>query len=157
MNEIKVNIDNLTAEQKEQLLALIEKGSKKPFEAWKPTINDNGFCVFGNGTYSNGQIDYNGFYKQGRVFPTKEQAELFSRQERILTQYRRLAEESWAGEMIVWDCISQKYCLGIISSGLSITSCASLCLQGTVYFKTRESLEKAIETIGEKNIIHYLI
>ena len=159
MNEVTVNMDNLTTEEREQLLALVEKANKKPFEVWKPTESDKGCMLQGDGyTWEYPDLESSKkYHKQGRAFKTKAEAEFFSEQERILTQYKRLAAESWAGEKIDWnDHTEEKYYIDMQNEKMSINSLVCLKFQGTVYFKTKESLESAIKTIGEENTIKYL-
>lgn len=159
MNEVTVNMDNLTTEEREQLLALVKKGNKKPFEVWKPTRDYECYILQGNGRPSaccglKITLDY---YTQGRVFETREQAEFHAEQERILTQYKRLAEESWAGEAIDWrNDIWNKYYLFVYYGVLQFDASCAISHQGVIYFKTEESLDAAIKTIGEENIIKYL-
>lgn len=161
MNEVTVNMDNLTTEEREQLLALVEKGNKKPFEVWKPQKGEHYFYVEVHGRIEscccdNDEFDI-GTFKQGRVFQTKTEAEFFSTKECILTQYKRLAAESWAGEVIDLDSQSQaKHYLYFGEN--KIYSCVDYHrkIQGAIYFKTFKDLEAAIETIGEENIIKYL-
>lgn len=162
MNEVTVNMDNLTTEEREQLLALVEKGNKKPFEVWKPQNHETTYRVYGDGAiacdgYSKAcSSDFN-LYSRGRIFKTKAEAEFFSEQERILTQYRRLAEESWSGEKIDWsDGDINKYFCEYYDARLAVNANQFAKTQSTLYFKTRESLKAAIKTIGEENIIKYL-
>jgi hypothetical protein len=158
MNEVTVNMDNLTVDERMQLLALVEKGNKKPFEVWKPT-KGSVWVVQGNGRTSEGgahgmTLDY---YAQGRAFETREQAEFYAEQERILTQYKRLAEESWAGEKIDWNNrLQYKFSIVRCENVLRAYENQKHCGQGKIYFRTRESLENAMKTIGGENIIKYL-
>jgi hypothetical protein len=159
MNEVTVNLDNLTAEERKQLLALVGKANK-PFEVWKPFENVDIFKVCADGSinsyryYSPEDVNY---YTQGRLFQTREQAEFFSEQERILTQYKRLAAESWTGEKIDWsDFDINKWEACLRNNELDYTTIYNGRYVGGVYFKTEESLKSAIKTIGEENIIKYL-
>ena len=161
MNEVTVNLDNLTTAEREQLLALVEKGNKKPFEVWRPTMYEDYYSVSIGGDlvkviWQNDNND-SSFYAQGRVFKTEEEADFFSEQERILTKYKRLAEESWAGEKINWsDFDINKWEACLRNNELDYTTIYNGRYVGGVYFKTEESLKSAIKTIGEENIIKYL-
>lgn len=158
MNEVTVNMDNLTVEERMQLLALVEKGNKKPFEVWRPT-EGNIWVLQGHGIpYEVGAhgkaLEY---HAQGRAFETREQAEFYAEQERILTQYRRLAEESWAGEKIDWNNrLQYKFSIVKCENVLHVYENQKHCGQGKIYFRTKESLEDAMKTIDGENIIKYL-
>ena len=157
MNEVTVNMENLNDDEKKQLLALVEKANK-PFEVWKPTENDKGFVLSGKGIVfpSHYLDDSNGYYKQGRCAETEEELIFQREQERILTQYKRLAAESWAGEKIDWNDVDIPKCYIEFGRNIGWNQEQTTKVQGVVYFKTEKSLKAAIKTIGEENIIKYL-
>ena len=155
MNEVTVNMDNLTTEEREQLLALAEKGNKKPFEVPKPLGGTDGLVLCGDGCISRGSAF--AYHGRGLWAKTEEELKFIDQQRIILTQYKRLAAESWAGEVIDWsDYDVDKWELCFRDNELDYTKIYNGRYVGGVYFKTEESIKSAIKTIGEENIIKYL-
>ena len=53
MDEIKLNMENLTKEEREQLLKLVEKANRKESKVWKPKYNDKYYEQYASKNKSN--------------------------------------------------------------------------------------------------------
>lgn len=102
MKEIKVNLDNLTNEEREILLKLVEKGNKKNKKRERPEyyhfISDEGSICR---AYYLGDINEIR-YRFGNYFKTKEEAELAKQKQLIHQKLKDYALEH-NEESINWE------------------------------------------------------
>lgn len=161
MNEIKLNIENLSAAEREQLMALAEKANKAKNKIWKPkyhytyyTINKHGNIIYQ--TWSNDEYDI-GAYELGNVFRTKEGAEEELNRRKILTKWKRLSIE--AGEdKNPWDGNNEHFFMyfDVVRDKLITKSFVAVHM-ASIFFPSEESLENAITEIGEDNVKKYIL
>ena len=170
MTENKVTIDmtNLTEDERKQLMALCEKAIKK--EEW-PKVGDKYWYVTGTGdillhTYGNGSYDV-ARKSIGNVFRTKKEAEFHAEYLKVCAELERLTD---------WEEGDRYYCIGcyrvphtvcyaygtgdILLHTLGDESynvkCKAHGLRESQYgFKSEESAQKAIDTIGEDRLKKY--
>lgn len=163
MNSITVNMENLTAEEREQLLALVKK-SNKP-KVWKPVNNEIYYfintddCITGDiwgdmwGKYN---VYGNGRYSIGNCFRTKEEAEFAKEKLKVIAELKRFAQEHNEGK-IDWNDFDQgKYYIFVDMSSKKIliaNSYRSKCYD--VYFTSREIANEAIKAIGKDRLKKY--
>lgn len=169
MEEIKVNLDNLTNEERETLLKLVEKGNKisKKRERFKVycCIDNDGNIVYLNDYYSNnddGDDDgtyYNEFhYRFGNYFQTKEEAEFAKQKQLVYQELKKYALEHNTGEIDWENYLQIKYFIycNTKSNDLCIMDVSEMKIAGQVYFTSEKIAENAIKAIGEDNIEKYL-
>lgn len=168
MEEIKVNLDNLTNEERETLLKLVEKGNKinKKRERFKIycCIGNDGGIVYQNDHYFNNNdndddTQYNEFhYRFGNYFQTKEEA-YFARKKHLI--YQQLSDYALEHneEEIDWNNLGQfKWFIRYDSNYKEIRYCwtkFSIYIN-QIYFTSKEIMKDAIKEIGEDNIKKYL-
>ena len=157
MEEIKVNLDNLTNEERETLLKLVEKGNeinkkREKLETYY-FISDKGAicCKSASGVVN--EIRYN----LGNYFQTKEEAEFAGKKQLI---YQKLSDYALEHntETIDWDNPNQsKWIITYDSSDKEIRYCwTSTIFINQVYFTSKKIARDAVEEIGKENIKKYL-
>lgn len=158
---LNVNLKNLTAEEREALMKLVEKSNEKKSKVWKPTLGERFYVIS-----SYGVLDCRTWYDDafctnlfeiGNVFPTLDAAEEELTRRKMLTKWKRLSieagegENEWSGENDHWE-IGYSH----LTSELE-TYHLTNCKYSEVYFPTKESLLAAIEEIGEDNVKRYIL
>lgn len=158
MEEIKVNLDNLTNEERETLLKLVEKGNKankkrEKFETYY-FISDKGTicCKSASGVVN--EIRYN----LGNYFQTKEEAEFVGKKQLIYQKLKDYALEHNTEE-IDWNNLGQfKWFIRYDSNYKEIRYCwtrFSIYIN-QIYFTSEEIARAAVKEVGEDNIKKYL-
>lgn len=158
MEEIKVNLDNLTNEERETLLKLVEKGNeinkkREKFETYY-FISDKGAICCKSALGVVNEIRYN----LGNYFQTKEEAEFAGKKQLI---YQKLSDYALEHntETIDWDNLGQvkwfiKY--DNIYKTIRYYWTVSLIDINQIYFTSEKIARDAVEEIGEDNIKKYL-
>lgn len=151
MSTITINVENLTQEEREQLLKLVKKG-QKPVEREWPQIGDFYYCVnpFGVIEEYTWADDYedNSAYELGNCFCTKEEAKWYREHLKVCAELRRMANGKV--EYGAWCDLSYYFCedhilVGTQSDGI-----------GNPYtFASTQSARRAIDTIGEERLKKY--
>lgn len=157
MEEIKVNLDNLTNEERETLLKLVEKGNeinkkREKLETYY-FISDKGAICCKSALGVVNEIRYN----LGNYFQTKEEAEFAGKKQLI---YQKLSDYALEHntETIDWDNPNQsKWIITYDSSDKEIRYCwTSMIFINQVYFTSKKIARDAVEEIGKENIKKYL-
>lgn len=159
-NNITVNMENLSEEEREQLMKLIQKSNGSKGKVCKPENNETYFYISGCGVISsykwiNDTTD-NGYYEIGNCFKTKEKAEFALEKVKVETELRRFAEENneceinWANKkqekwFILYNCKE-----GIINQ----TYVYDFCINN-IYFTSEEITKQAIKSIGKERLKKY--
>lgn len=156
---ITVNMENLSNEERSTLLSLIEKAKQKN-KVWKPEENETYYY-----SYSYGNIDEDTWdstnedrnrYALGNCFKTKEEAEFALERQKVITELKRFALEH-NKEDIDWnDSKQRKYVLSyqhdkniiFIDYYYDYQSCS-------IYFTSEEIAQTAIKEIGEERLEKY--
>lgn len=164
MNNITVNMENLTTEEREQLLKLIEKANEKKSEpkVWKPK-NGEEYYFIGNfnvriQTCTNHDADIF-HYEIGNCFRTEEEAKFAIEKLKVIAEMKRFALEHNDGE-IDWNNYKQsKYYIFIDMSSKNkeiFIIKGYICKKyNDIYFTSKEIAEKAIEIIGKDRLKKY--
>lgn len=162
INTFNVNMDNLSEEEREQLIALVEKSNEKKNKVWKLKHGEMYFYFLNNGRvesdYFKDGLNDNLRYKIGNCFKTNEEAEFFAEKQRVMTQLKRYAEEHNKAE-INWDDYKQyKYFLLYNNNidRLCVGSRNCCMFPNQVYFTSADVAENAVKEIGEDRIKKYL-
>lgn len=157
-NNITVNMENLSQDERDILLGLIEKANKPKSKVWKPQNEEYYYCIHFDGTIDS--YNWNGWnedtYSIGNCFKTKEEAKFALEKQKVITELKRFALENNECE-IDWNNSKQcKYQIYYDSYArkFEITFNTSL-KSNNIYFSSREIAKKAIETIGEDRLKKY--
>ena len=161
-NNITVNMKNLSEEERETLMKLIQKSNGSKGKVWKPEDNEKYFYVSGRGVINicrwiNDTTD-NGCYEIGNCFKTKEEAEFALEKAKVEAELRRFAEENneyeidWEDDdqkkwFIYYNCDTKK--IDIIYNTVLKTHC--------IYFSSKKIAKQAIDYIGEERLKKYYL
>ena len=161
---LNINMDNLTEEERNQLLALIEKSTKKKSKVWKHKIENHYYYIDCNGNEGT-EFDYWGNncideyrYTIGNCFPTKEKAEFAVERLKVIAELKRFAQEHNEKEIDWSTCDKDKFYL-IYDYYNDCVNCANTFgnKSNNIYFTSREVLKQAIDTIGVDRIKKYYL
>lgn len=159
-NNISVNLENLSEEEREQLMKLIQKSNGSKRKIWKPEYNEFYFYIskygaVGNSIWENDHVD-NGCYGIGNCFKTEEEAEFALEKAKVETELRRFAEENNEYEIDWKDKKQEKWFIfynckeEIINPMYVYDFC--IC---NICFTSEEIARQAIKSIGEKRLKKY--
>lgn len=157
---ITVNMENLSQDERELLLGLIEKANKKESKIWKPRCEES-YCYIDKlgrvKHYTNvgDEVDKI-LYEIGNCFKTKEEAEFALGRQKVITELKRFALENNECELD-WNNSTQcKYEIYYDTNNKMVNvNSLHTFKQNTVYFSSKEIAEKAIETIGKDRLKKY--
>lgn len=160
-NNISVNLENLSEEEREQLMNLIKKSNGCKRSVRRPKNNEMYFYISGEceicfHRWRNDSID-NRYYEIGNCFKTKEEAEFALEKRRVEVELQHFAEENNEREIDWEDEGQNKYCMyyDIVTDEIegSVLYCSKVA--GIVYFSSTKILEQAIQVIGEERLKKY--
>ena len=162
MKEIKLNLENLTDAEREQLMDLVEKANKSKSKVWKPERGDKYWCIGWAGAVLSdkwlNKIDDKEAYAIGNCFRTEEEIKEEITRRKMLKRWKDLSIESgeddnpWDGNSLHWyayldyfhgECLA---CFGSKYDRYDIT-----------YFPTRKACEEAIKELGKENVKKYIL
>lgn len=168
MNEqITVNLNNFTKEEREQFKKLLNKGSGEPSKesrVWKPEDREKYYYIDGyscviDDTCEGLQVDVDRF-DIGNVFKTKEEAKIALERAQVKTELERYALEHNDPEKEAWDGNNSHF--SIVHEALSEESIrVSRTLgagrdESVTYFTSKDIAEGAIKSVGKDRILKYL-
>lgn len=159
-NNITVNMENLSEEEREQLMKLIQKSNGSKGKVCKPENNETYFYISGCGVISsykwiNDTTD-NGYYEIGNCFKTKEKAEFALERIKVKTELRRFAEENNEYEIDWKDKKQEKWFISYNCKEEIINPiCAYDFCICNIYFTSEEIAKQAIKSIGEERLKKY--
>ena len=161
-NNITVNMENLSQEERSTLLSLIEKANKPKNKVWKPEENEKYYYL-----YSYGKIDEDTWdntntdrirYEIGNCFKTREEAKFAIERLKVIADLKRFALEH-NGEEIDWRKNEQtKYCLCFEHDVNRVGIHSFYIVQHSseqIYFTSETTAQQAIKEIGEERIKKY--
>lgn len=160
MDDFKVNLENLTQEEREQLLALVKKGNTDN-KRWKPTKDKLYYFVDSSGIVEfvcfNSDFDER-CYDIGNCFKTREEAEFKAECIKVQHEIEELAREyndGWKPD--IYDICEYKYFIYYDGDdGIICDYCIKWAdLPFTMFFKSEELCQKAIDTIGRERLLKY--
>ena len=162
---LTVNMENLTEDERNQLLALVEKATEKKSKVWKPESNENYYHIVSDGdisdSYWSDDSDLaNDRYEIGNCFRTLEEAEFAVERLKVIAELKRFAQEHNKKE-IDWrdfgQCKYFIYCEFHDNAEYIDIGCAKECKSNDIYFASEEIAQQAIDTIGEDRIKKYYL
>lgn len=157
---ITVNMENLSNEERSTLLSLIEKANKPKNKVWKPEKDEIYYYL-----YSYGKIEEDTWdninedrirYAIGNCFKTKEEAEFALERQKVITELKRFALEHNEKE-IDWNNIEQRKCFLSYQHDKNIIFIDfyySVQIYN-IYFTSEEIAQAAIKEIGEERLRKY--
>jgi len=163
MEEIKLNIENLTKEERDQLLKLVEKANKKG-SVWKPQEREEYYFLDDRGFVHDWHwftcIDSALRYNIGNCFKTKEEAEFALERHKVIVELERFAKENNNPDLpadVYLRCykISKHNEDGTFENVIGIYANKVYGTFGTVAFSDITIAENAVKTIGEDRLIKY--
>lgn len=163
MEEIKLNLENLSEEEREQLMKLVEKANKPKAGRWKPeTYNTYWFISLltasgiSRSSWRGDSFD-NARFSVGTVFKTEKDAKFALEKRKVEVELQDIADELNDGWKPDWTNGEQdKYFL--------YYDCRAKCFRFStneifknpvVYFKTESMAKEAIKRIGEERLKKY--
>ena len=167
MNNITVNMENLSEEERATMMMLIEKANKPKSKVWKPKCGEMYYCIT-DGSTGRGMhivLDYNWendtvdrfLYSIGNCYKTEEEGKFAIEYLKVRAELQRYADENndkmdWndggiAKYHIVFDCS-----LKIISTTWTYVNKIDV-----IYFSSEKVAENAIEAIGADRIKKYYL
>lgn len=161
-NNITVNMENLSEEEREQLMKLIQKSNGFKSKMWKPNygrkyfyINDCGAII--NSKWYDDVIDtYR--YEIGNCFKTKEETEFALEKVKVETELRRFAEENNEHEIDWTDEDQEKWCMCYNYDSKNIdTGYDNTLRTHYIYFSSKKIAKQAIDSIGEERLKKYYL
>ena len=150
MEEIKINMENLSADERDQLVKLIEKANNK--DPNMPKEYDTYYYISADGgvdklKWRNLKID-NWLYNIGNCFKTEKDAEFVVEKRKVVVELERFARK-YNG-----DRGEYYYYLTCENNHVSPMALQIIRLHG-VKFTSREIAQKAIDAIGEDRLKKY--
>lgn len=162
MEEIKVNLDNLTNEERETLLKLVEKGNKTNKKRWRGKWGDVYYAITSEGYLiddtETGGLNDKQSYRLGNYFKTKEEAEFAGKRQLIYQQLKDYALEHTTEEFD-WNSPNQfKWFIRYDNKYKKIIySWTRYSIDiNQIYFTSEKIVREAVEKVGEDNIKKYL-
>ena len=158
MEEIIVNLDNLTNEERETLLKLVKKGNKtnKKRERLETYyfISDEGAICCRCALGAVNEIRY----RLGNYFQTKEEAGFARKKQLIYQKLKDYALEHNTEEIDLNNNIQHKWFMRYdnVCKKMRYYCMTSLLHMHQIYFTSEKIARAAVEEIGEDNIKKYL-
>ena len=154
---LNVNMENLTEEERNQLLALVKKSTEK-HKVWKPDYDEKYYFLT-----SYADIDITIWandapdkckYAIGNCFRTHEEAEFAVEKLKVIAELKRFAQEH--NEKIDWKDGGWKYCITYNYTENKFTYMSAITSKrNDIYFTSEEIAQQAIEAIGADRLKKY--
>lgn len=162
MNTLQINMNNLSEEERNTLLSLIEKANKPKNKVWEPEKDETYYYSYSDGsieeaTWDNINVDKNR-YAIGNCFKTREEAEFALEKQKVITELKRYAIEHNEGEIDWYVRGTCKYYIqyDYVNNKLNISHTRYFKNNNSsMYFTSEKIAEAAIEAISEERIKKY--
>lgn len=159
-NNITVNMENLSKEEREQLMRLIHKSNGFNSKVWKPKCSEEYFRIAGYGEINNfswiNDVTDDTCYGIGNCFKTREDAEFALEKLKVEAELRRFAEENNECEIDWKDEDQVKWCLTYSYSDKDMFIQNARCYKmSTIYFSSAHIAAQAAGDIGEERLKKY--
>lgn len=155
---LNVNMENLTEEERNQLLKLVRKSTTK---VWKPEYDETYYHIITDGKVSNfkwrdDDIDKN-LYEIGNCYRTEEEAVFIIEKLKVIAELKRFAREYNEREIDWNDPNERKYYLSYSYNSHKIfVNFTSVLKESNIYYFTSEKIaQQAIEAIGADRLKKY--
>lgn len=164
MNEqITVNLNNLTEEEREQFKTLLEKGNRES-RVWKPEDREkyyyiDGYSCVADDTWEGLEVDIDRL-NIGNAFKTKEETKIALERAQVKTELERYALEHNETLREKWDREGTYQHYSIVfdheKNKIEITNAYFLQEESTTYFTSKEIAYNAIKAVGRDRLRKYL-
>ena len=160
-NTITINMENLTQEERNQLISLVEKSNKTNLkQSWRAAGNNIYYFVNNDLTVESAIEKYfaidNQRYRIGNYFKTREEAEFEKEKYLVYQELRNYALEHNDSELD-WNNKEQyKYYIFCHNKEILIGNDNTIMDLGQIYFTSILIAKNAISSIGEDRIKKYL-
>lgn len=158
-NNITVNMDNLSTDERNTLLELIKKANKSN-KVWKPCKNEEYWYISTIGKICNcincNTDEDNRVYKLGNCFKSKEEAEFALEKQKVTTELKRFALEN--NDELYWNDTDRKKYFIVYDYGskfIDFVFSYFKKMMNNIYFSSREIAQEAVKTIGEERLKKY--
>lgn len=161
-NNIIVNMENLTNEEREQLLKLVKKSNKTTKKRWRAKIDEVYYYISSVGKIdSTTEVDHSfdeGAYKFGNYFKTNEEAEFELNKRLVYQELKDYALEHNKVKLNWKDSLQDKWCIcyDFHNKILSPENWHTIGEIGQIYFSSQQIALDAITAVGEDRIEKYL-
>ncbi len=158
-NNITVNMENLSEEEREQLMKIIKKSNGCKRKVWKPECDKNYWIINGfrvvNSSWDNDNVDYRR-YEIGNCFKTEKEAKFALEKLKVEAELRRFAEENNECEIDWTDRKQNKWliCYNYDSKNID-TGYDNTLRTHYIHFSSKEIAKQAIKHIGEERLKKY--
>lgn len=155
---LNVNMENLTEEERNQLLALVKKSTEEKPKVWKPEDKKEYYFINAGGCicddiWTNCILD-NNLYAIGNCFKTEKEAEFALEKLKVIAELKRFAQER--NDKIYWNNGSWKYYIAYdYTANKVIYMSAMTSKRNDIYFTSEEIAQQAIKTIGADRLKKY--
>lgn len=160
MNVITVKMENLSEEERKQLIELVEKSNKENNKVWKPADREKYYYIRNDGEVYHGFYEKYcsadcGNYSMGNCFRTREEAEFAAEKLKVSAELKRFAKEN--NEEIDWNKQTQlKYHLFYNHRDKEIVIDYNTVYQfNSINFSSVKIAKQAVNTIGEERLKKY--
>lgn len=161
---ITINMENLTTEERNKLLGLIEKANRQPNKPFRKKdeaywfINSNGVVSY---AYENFTLEDSAHYSFGNYFNSKEEALFEVERLKVIRELKELAggykwkfsDDNYCINMEYYNRTAKRY-TDSRKNKIVIMNC-HLTLENNIYFPSVEAAQNAIDTIGEERLKKY--
>ena len=147
MENITVNMENLSAEERAQLLTLIERANAPKSKTWQPRTGEEYLYITSNGIVCNtARVSYADDFRLsiGNCFRTRDEAEFAIERLKVVHELRQFASDKNYGQFIL--CCRN-------DNSIEVLSCISYT--GELHFATLNDAHAAIQAVGEDRIKKY--
>lgn len=161
-NALQISMNNLSEEERNMLLSLIEKANKPKSKVWKPEYGEEYYFIRNNGQicytpWINVDVDKESFVL-GNCFKTEEEAQFALEKQKVITELKRFAMEHNEREIDWNDNKQNKYilCYNHDENYIDINACRWIQYpRAHICFTSQKIAEQAIQTIGEDRLKKY--
>lgn len=160
-NNITVNMENLSQEERTTLLSLIKKANKANSKVWKPEENETYYYLYSYGkieedTWDNADEDRIR-YAIGNCFKTRGEAEFATEKLKVIAELKRFSLEHNEGEIDWSNRCQNKHFLYFNhdKNRTCISACTYSQYAQCIYYTSIEIARAAIQEIGEERIKKY--
>lgn len=161
-NTITVNVNDLTQEERNQLISLLEKSNeRKSKKRWRGKTDESYYCIWCDGQIDSIKEMYHPFdertYKNGNYFKTEEEAKFELNKRLVYQELKDYALEHNEGE-IDWtdDCLKWYISYNGKTGFLEYNYWLNRYDIGQIYFSSKAIARNAVNAIGEQRIKKYL-
>ena len=161
-NNITVNMENLSEEERDQLIRLIQKSNGSKGMVWKPEYDEwyfyvSGYGVIGSNVWINDYTD-NGYYEIGNCFKTEEEAKFALEKTKVEAELCRFAEKNNEYEIDWKDEDQEKWCMYYSYMDGDVYFTDAYChKRNDIYFSSKKIAKQAIDYIGEERLKKYYL